>query len=1017
VIHLSRLVRVGLALCVAAIAASCGGGGSGPTAGSTFTVTGSVTGLNAGASVTVSDNSGATIVVGTNRSFTFATPISYGGSYQVVITTQPVGQTCSVVNFQGSGVTADVTTVQVTCAEDTYTISGTASGLLAGQRVTLTDNGVDALAVGANGVFTFAGPVNYGGAYAVQVASQPLNEICTVAQGAGQGVNANVSAVSLTCSADRYTIGGSVSGLDIGQQLTLDDNGADPLTITANGMFTFATPVAYAGSYGVTVGTQPTHQICSVTSGTGSGSGVSANVSSIALTCSNDRYVVGGTVNGLLNGQMLTLLDNGGDAKTIVGGGSGTDAFTFATPVSYGASYQVTVGTQPVNQICSVSAGTGSAMAVSSNVSNVALNCSTDHYTIGGTVSGLDSAQQLTLIDNGADSLTLAANGAFTFATPVAYGASYAVTVGSQPANQVCVVTAGTASGSGIGANVNTVAVTCTNDTYTIGGTVTGLSSGQTVTLLNNGGDARTVTGNGSGSDAFTFATRIPYLGNYAVTIGAQPSGEICAVSGGVGSGVAANIAGTVVSCRTALTVGGTVSGLLPRSAFVLQLNGGSNLTVNANGAATFGTKVASQSTYAVTVLAQPNGQSCAVTNGSGVATVNVVFNVACAANPGSGAGAGSATLVAIPAATGNSVPIVFDGGNLVTGYESNRPFVSITLCTPGTTGSARACQTIDHVVLDTGSYGLVLSKSAISSSLNLPIVADATGNAIGSCIQYGGGYSWGSVRLADVYVGAEVAKTVMFADDGDQPGGASVVPSSCSSGGTALDFRNENGIWGIGVLGDNNPDEFSCSSGSCTAIATNAYPIANVAAQFNADHNGLIVQVPAVVGAANYYSAASPIVGTLTFGLGTQSNNTVTGATPYATNTSGDFSTTYNGTSYPSFLDTGSGAIYFNDSIPVCATHATFYCPANSPLALNATNTAASGGASGRVNFNVYSADAVFGAGEAILANTAQPFSGFQGFSATFFDWGLPFFFGRTVYVGFQGSSTPVGTGPFWAY
>jgi hypothetical protein len=965
----------------------------------------------------VSDNSGATVVVNANQSFTFPTPVPANGSYVVVIATQPVGQTCSVANFQGAGVTANVTTVQITCAEDTYTIAGNASGLLSGQRVTLTNNGGDPLVVGANGVFTFAAPINYGGAYAVQVGSQAANEICTVAQGTGQGVNANVSSVSLTCSADSYTIGGTVSGLDSGQQLTLRDNGADPLSVTANGNFTFATPVAYASTYAVTVGTQPTNQVCSVTSGTGSGSGVAASVTSVALTCSNDSYTIGGTISGLLSGQMLTLLDNGGDAKTIVGNGSGTDAFTFATTVSYEASYLVTIGTQPVNQICSVSAGTGSGVGVSANVSTVVLMCSPDRYTVGGTVSGLGSGQQLSLIDNGADALTVTANGVFTFASPVAYNASYAVAVASQPANQVCTLSAGTGSGSGVAANVTSVRLTCSNDNYTIGGTVTGLSSGQTVTLLDNGVDATTVVGSGSGSDAFSFATGVPYQGSYSVTIGTQPSSEICTVSGGGGSGVAANVSSPMVNCQPVVTVGGAVSGLLPRSGFVLQLNGGSPLAVNANGVVTFGSRLTLQSAYAVTVLTQPIGQNCAVANGSGVAVANVVFGVTCTANSGSGGGGSSAALVAIPTATGNTAPIVIDGGNRVTGYESNRPFVSITLCTPGTSGSTRACQTIDHVVLDTGSYGLVLNRSAISSNLNLPIVTDATGNAIGSCIQYGGGYSWGSVRVADVRVGGEVAQTVMFADNADQPGGASQVPASCSSGGTALDFLNENGIFGIGVLGDDNPDEFSCNAGGCTPIATDAYPIANVVAQFNGDHNGSIVQVPGVVGAATYYNAGSPIVGTVTFGLGTQSNNAVTGAKVYSTNTSGDFTTTYKGTIYRSFLDTGSGAIYFNDSIPACTTYTSFYCPSASPLPLNATNTAATGGASGSVGFTVYSADAIFGAGQAVLANVAEPFSGFQGFSTAYFDWGLPFFFGRTVYVGLQGSTTPVGTGPFWAY
>jgi 6-phosphogluconolactonase (cycloisomerase 2 family) len=82
-----------------------------------------------------------------------------------------------------------------------------------------------------------------------------------------------------------YTIGGTLSGLLAGQQITLIDNGNDPLTLKANGSFTFAKRVAPKGSYAVTIGTQPTLQTCSISKG--SGSGVTANVTSVAVSCTN----------------------------------------------------------------------------------------------------------------------------------------------------------------------------------------------------------------------------------------------------------------------------------------------------------------------------------------------------------------------------------------------------------------------------------------------------------------------------------------------------------------------------------------------------------------------------------------------------------------------------------------------------------------------------------------------------------------------------------------------------------
>ena len=75
-------------------------------------------------------------------------------------------------------------------------------------------------------------------------------------------------------------------------------------------------------------------------------------------------------------------------------------------------------------------------------------------------------------------------------------------------------------------------------------------------------------------------------------------------------------------------SIGGTVSGLATGQSVVLQNNGGSNLTVSTNGAFTFTAPVAAGAAYSVTVLTQPTGQNCGITNASGTATANVA-NVA----------------------------------------------------------------------------------------------------------------------------------------------------------------------------------------------------------------------------------------------------------------------------------------------------------------------------------------------------------------------------------------------------
>jgi 6-phosphogluconolactonase (cycloisomerase 2 family) len=174
------------------------------------------------------------------------------------------------------------------------------------------------------------------------------------------------------------------------------------------------------------------------------------------------QYTIGGTVTGL-TGTGLVLQDNGGDNLSVTQNGS----FTFATKVNSGAAYSVTVMTQPSGQTCTVSNGSGTASA---NVTNVAVACTamSSSVTIGGTVTGL-SGTGLVLQDNGGDNLTIKQNGAFTFATALATGKPYAVTVLTQPTSpsQTCTVSNGT--GTTASTNITNVTVACSGGTASVG--------------------------------------------------------------------------------------------------------------------------------------------------------------------------------------------------------------------------------------------------------------------------------------------------------------------------------------------------------------------------------------------------------------------------------------------------------------------------------------------------------------------------------------------------------------------
>lgn len=170
-------------------------------------------------------------------------------------------------------------------------------------------------------------------------------------------------------------------------------------------------------------------------------------------------------------------------------------------------------------------------------------------FTVGGTVAGL-TGTGLVLQDNGGDDLTVNAAGAFAFATALASGAAYAVTVKTQPASpsQTCTVTNG--SGNVAAANVTNVAVACTTSAFAVGGTVSGLPTGKTLVLQDNGGDDLTLTDSG----VFTFATKVPSAQPYAVTVLTQPPGVTCAVQSGSGTIGAADVTNVAVACSGSTT-------------------------------------------------------------------------------------------------------------------------------------------------------------------------------------------------------------------------------------------------------------------------------------------------------------------------------------------------------------------------------------------------------------------------------------------------------------------------------
>jgi Protein of unknown function (DUF3443) len=362
-----------------------------------------------------------------------------------------------------------------------------------------------------------------------------------------------------------------------------------------------------------------------------------------------------------------------------------------------------------------------------------------------------------------------------------------------------------------------------------------------------------------------------------------------------------------------------------------------------------------------------------------------------------------------------NVQPITVGSGP--TGNYTNGAFTSVTVCVPATT----TCQTIDGVLVDTGSSGLRLLSSALT--ISLPQQKAGDGNPVVECLPFVSGYTWGPVQTADIQISGEKASAVpiQVMSDTDFP-----VPGACADRGSSEDTLSAlgaNGLLGVGnfaqdcggacvATGAGNPElYYECPASGCVVTGESlAQQVQNPVALFATDNNGVILELPAVTG------PEASISGSLIFGIGTQSNNGLSGATVYTVDSDGNFTTSYKSLPYnQSFLDSGSNGLYFLTSsasgIPVCPDAAFFYCP-SSTQNLSATNQGANG-ASGQVSFSVASADNLFNDNPSafVFVNLGGPNS-LPGF-----DWGLPFFFGRNVYTAIEGMSTPGGNGPYWAY
>jgi hypothetical protein len=80
---------------------------------------------------------------------------------------------------------------------------------------------------------------------------------------------------------------------------------------------------------------------------------------------------------------------------------------------------------------------------------------------IGGKIVGLSGGASISLIDNGSDGIVVVQNGVFFFDMEVAPGATYNVTIGTQPTGETCVVANGSGNVDSSGDPITNILVSC----------------------------------------------------------------------------------------------------------------------------------------------------------------------------------------------------------------------------------------------------------------------------------------------------------------------------------------------------------------------------------------------------------------------------------------------------------------------------------------------------------------------------------------------------------------------------
>lgn len=398
------------------------------------------------------------------------------------------------------------------------------------------------------------------------------------------------------------------------------------------------------------------------------------------------------------------------------------------------------------------------------------------------------------------------------------------------------------------------------------------------------------------------------------------------------------------------------------------------------------------------------------------------LFLLSCGGGGGGGGGSSAAppsaatnAAVSLPLTnTNNQIPVVVEQNPAISSVTLNLPYVTVTVCNKSST-----CLSIDHVIVDTGSYGLrVLASFPGLSGLGLAPVTYG-GLRVGECSQFIDGFMWGGVYSATVKLAGEVATSIPIQLISD-PNLPNIPSTSCTSTGGpnngTLSGIEGNGLLGVGLLAQDPSPYYTCTTGSgsfCTPAPTPpTFPITsevtNPVAAFGTDNNGVILQMPAVG-----IHGQSSATGVLTFGIDNNADNQLSGSSIIPTSSNTYFSASITGQTgtYPtSFFDSGSNFYFISPLSGISTNSSGNYNPSTYTSLTGTATSLTTPSSTAPLSFGLFDITADLNAN-----NLAFNDNGSTTTSGTA-DFGMPYYYGHSIGFVLSGQTVSEGAGPLYA-